>query len=191
MLKGLLAGFVLCLVLMAGGVYLYFATGRAPVAVSDPPMPMEKKFAHMALNARISKELASQPGVAANEQNYLAGADVYKEHCAVCHGLPDQSKTAIAAGMFPPPPQLFKGTGVTDDPAAETYWKARNGIRLTGMPGFKDRLSDTQLWQVSVLLANADKAPDSVKKSLATPPAAPALTAAPVQAAPANKPAAH
>jgi mono/diheme cytochrome c family protein len=32
-----------------------------------------------------------------------------------------------------------------------------NGIRLTGMPAFKDILSETQIWQVSLLLANADK----------------------------------
>jgi mono/diheme cytochrome c family protein len=32
-----------------------------------------------------------------------------------------------------------------------------NGIRLTGMPSFKDTLSDTQIWQVALLLANADK----------------------------------
>jgi mono/diheme cytochrome c family protein len=44
---------------------------------------------------------------------------------------------------------------------------------MTGMPGFKGQLSDTQLWQVSQLLANADKIPDSVKTALASgaPPA--------------------
>jgi mono/diheme cytochrome c family protein len=47
--------------------------------------------------------------------------------------------------------------GVSDDPSGETYWKAANGIRLTGMPAYKDILSDTQLWQVSLLLANANK----------------------------------
>jgi len=30
-------------------------------------------------------------------------------------------------------------------------------IRLTGMPGFRGSLTDTQSWQVSILLANADK----------------------------------
>jgi mono/diheme cytochrome c family protein len=62
---------------------------------------------------------------------------------------------------------------VTDDPAWETYWKATNGIRMTGMPGFKGQLSDTQLWQVSQLLANADKIPESVKTALTAdaPPA--------------------
>ena len=69
-------------------------------------------------------------------------------------------------GMYPYPPELFRGKGVTDDPAGETYWKAKNGIRLTGMPGFKETLSDTQLWQVSLVLANADKLPQSVRDSL-------------------------
>lgn len=172
MLKGLILGVLLCLVLLAAGVYFYFATGSAPVAVTDPPMPMEAKFAHMALNARIDKQAAKlQAPVPADEKTFLAGADVYKDHCAVCHGLPGREKTGIAAGMFPSPPQLFKGTGVTDDPASETYWKAKNGIRLTGMPGFQNHLSDTELWQVSLLLHNADKIPESVKQSLAAMPA--------------------
>lgn len=33
----------------------------------------------------------------------------------------------------------------------------RNGIRLSGMPSFNSLLNETQMWQVSVLLANADK----------------------------------
>jgi mono/diheme cytochrome c family protein len=33
----------------------------------------------------------------------------------------------------------------------------KNGIRLSGMPAFNNILNDTQMWQVSVLLANADK----------------------------------
>jgi mono/diheme cytochrome c family protein len=90
----------------------------------------------------------------------------YKENCAVCHGLPGKSKTAIAAGMFPPPPQLFHGKGVTDDEPGETYWKVANGIRLTGMPGFRSTLKDEQLWQISLLLANADKLPESVTNAL-------------------------
>jgi hypothetical protein len=59
---------------------------------------------------------------------------------------------------------------VTDDPAGETYWKVANGIRLTGMPEFKHSLNDTQMWQVSLLLANADKISDAVKDKLKPPP---------------------
>jgi thiosulfate dehydrogenase len=186
MFKGLILGIALVVLVAACGVYLYFSTGRAPVAVTDPPMPFEKKFAHMALNAHIQKQKAAESPVAADEKSYLSGAEVYKQNCAVCHGLPDQPKTAIAQGMYPAPPELFHGTGVTDDPASETYWKAENGIRLTGMPGFKGRLTETQIWEVSLLLANADKLPASVKSALSSPAAvadAPAASsAAPAQA---------
>jgi thiosulfate dehydrogenase len=180
MVKGLVLGVVLTLLVVFGCVYFYFSTGHAPVAVTDPPMPFEKKFAHMALDAHIEKQAAPQSPVAADEKNYLSGVDVYKEHCAVCHGLPDQPKSAIAQGMYPAPPQLFHGIGVSDDPASETYWKAENGIRLTGMPGFKGRLTETQIWQVSVLLANSDKIPASVKAALVAPQVPP--TTAPAAA---------
>jgi mono/diheme cytochrome c family protein len=70
--------------------------------------------------------------------------------------------------MFPKPPQLFTGHGVTDDPAGETYWKTANGIRLTGMPAYKQTLSDQQMWQVSVMLANADKLPDEAVRIVST-----------------------
>jgi hypothetical protein len=96
--------------------------------------------------------------------------------------------------MFPQPPQLFKGTGVTDDEAWETYWKVYGGIRMTGMPGFSEHLSETKMWQVSVLLKNADKISPTVKAELAvTPAAAPAaVSTAPASAPPAvAQPAAH
>ena len=88
----------------------------------------------------------------------LAGVNAYKEHCAVCYGAPGQPRTAISKGMFPSPPQLFeKEDMVTDDPEGATYWKVTHGIRLSGMPGFRDTLSDTQRWQVTMLVAHADK----------------------------------
>jgi mono/diheme cytochrome c family protein len=132
-------------------------------------MPFEKKLAHMALNARIDKEAPKAGPFSPSEDDYVSGAHVYRENCALCHGLPDQADTPTSKGMYPKPPHLFKGKGVTDDPAGETYWKAANGIRLTGMPAYTGALTDKQLWQVSFLLANADKLPASVKAELAKP----------------------
>jgi hypothetical protein len=37
---------------------------------------------------------------------------------------------------------------------------------MTGMPGFEKTLSSAQVWQVSLLLANSDKLPNTVKDSL-------------------------
>jgi len=173
MLKGVVLGILVGIVLMFLGAYLYFSTGQAPVAVTAPEMPFERKFAGMALHAYMGKQAHLNPTVPEDEKNFLEGAKVYKEHCAVCHGLPGEPKTMIADGMYPKPTQLFKGVGVTDDETWETYWKVANGIRMTGMPGFKDRLGETKMWQVSILLKDADKLSASVKTELAPAPTCP------------------
>jgi mono/diheme cytochrome c family protein len=168
-MRKVLLGFVLGLAAVLLGALLYFGLGLAPVATSDPPMPMERLLAGIALHARISKEAPKQAPIPADQPNLVAGARIYREQCAVCHGLSGQPETALAKGMFPHPPQLFTGHGVTDDPPGETYWKAANGIRLTGMPAYKGSLSDTQLWQVSLMLANADKLPPPAKAAVGEP----------------------
>src|SRR3984957_16517994 len=141
---------LLGVLLLSGGVYYYFASGMAPVAAGDPPMPYEKTMASKALDAHIGKANVPSPPIPANEQNYLAGAEIYKEQCAGCHGLPNITPPLIANNMYPPATLLFKGKGVTDDPPQESYWKVVNGIRLSGMPSFKEVLSDTQIWQLAL-----------------------------------------
>jgi thiosulfate dehydrogenase len=166
-------GLIIGVIIVPLSVYFYFQTGMAPVATTAPPMPFEKMFARMALHARMNKEVPKTVAIPADESNFMAGAQVYKENCAVCHGLPDGKETDIAKGMFPDPPKLMQGKAVTDDAPGESYWKVAGGIRMTGMPGFQKTLSNTQMWQVSLLVANADKLPQSVKDSLAAGPAAP------------------
>jgi thiosulfate dehydrogenase len=162
---GVIFGFIL----IAAGVYFYFTTGMAPVAASARAMPYETYLAKKALHARVEKEMPKTVPLQPNEANYLAGAHLYRGNCAVCHGLPNQPATAIAKGEFPKPPELVSGKGVTDDPPGETYWKVANGIRLTGMPAFDQSLSTDQMWQVSLMLANADKLPASVHAVLSAP----------------------
>ncbi len=169
MFAAVVLGMILGAAAIALGVYGYFATGRAPVATSEPPMPFEKKLAHKALNARIEREMPKTVPLQPDEPNLAAGATLYRDHCAVCHGLPGQKETPIARGMYPHPPKLLEGKGVTDDEPGESYWKVANGIRLTGMPGFRSALSETQMWQISLLVANADKLPKPVHDSLTLP----------------------
>ena len=186
MLKGIALGIVLGFVLVAAGVYFYFSTGQAPVTTKSPEMPFEHKLAHMALDAYLNKMPHTKPQVPEDEHSFLEGARVYRENCAVCHGLPGEPESNITRGMFPRPPQLFRGTGVTDDEVWETYWKVDGGIRMTGMPGFRDTLGENKMWQISILLKNADKISPGVKAELAgTTPAAPA-SAPPAAAPPKN-----
>jgi mono/diheme cytochrome c family protein len=90
--------------------------------------------------------------------------------------------------MFPHAPQLFRGKGVTDDPASESYWKTVNGIRLSGMPSYKNALTDTQLWQVALLVAHANEISAPAKKELMPEPTPAAQSSASAPAtAPASK----
>jgi mono/diheme cytochrome c family protein len=189
MFRALIVGILLGVVLVIVGVYLYFSTGSAPVAVTAPPIPFERTFAHMGLNAYLKKLPHPEPQVPENEASFMAGAEVYKQNCAVCHGLPGEPKTNIAEGMSPDPPQLFNGTGVTDDEAWETYWKAENGIRMTGMPGFRGKLTEPQIWQVTVLVKNADKISPAVKAALLSrqPSATPVIFGSPAAVPPATR----
>ena len=105
----------------SGLCFLYFSAGLAPVATADPPMPFEKKLANMALDAHIEKQHIPPLPCPRTKPNFLAGANVYKQHCAFCHGLPGQPPIDYATTMFPKPPQLFRGKGVTGDPPCRTF----------------------------------------------------------------------
>lgn len=188
MIKGILIGFLLAVAVIAGGLYYYFSSGMAPAAVSDPMMPFEKKMANMALDAHIEKQHIGESPVPADEPNLIEGARIYKMECAECHGLPG-SPSDDKTRMFPVPTQMFEGKGVTDDPPSETYWKAANGIRLSGMPSFKTKLTQTQLWQVTELVAHANELPASVKAILVPGDSPGATDTHPQAATPAGKPA--
>lgn len=166
-MKAFIFGLVIGILILPICGYIYFRFGYAPVATSSAPMPFEKKMASLALRAKIKTEAPKNVPIQPDEPNLTAGARTYVTNCAFCHGLPNQAATAAAKGMFPDPPQLFsKDDMVTDDPIGSTFWKVSNGIRMTGMPGFNKSLSDTQIWQVSLLLSKADKLPDPTRAIL-------------------------
>lgn len=185
-----LIGLLIGLVLVPIGVFLYISFGNPPVAVADPPFPFERQIVHIPLHARIHKDMPKSVPLQPTAENFIAGAQIYRQDCAFCHGLNSQN-SAVAPHMYPHAPQLWHahGThsvvGVSDDPPGETYWKVSNGIRLTGMPSFDQILSSTQMWQVSLLLANANKQlPQPVLDILAQPltfqlPAQPSNTTQP------------
>jgi thiosulfate dehydrogenase len=163
-LRGFVLGVVVTILALVIGGYYFVRSGGVSLATTAPPLPLEKTVAHMALRASIGNAVNQKDPLPFNDDNMMAGANVYKQHCAVCHGTPGESPTVISKGMFPPPPQLMeKKDMVTDDPEGETYWKVTHGIRLSGMPGFVDTLSDKQRWQVTMFAAHADKLPHDVQ----------------------------
>ena len=165
-----IVGVIIGILLVPASFYLYVSSGHAPVATSAPPMPFEQFFAKTALHATLKREAPKTRTTTGSPGELLAGVQVYRHNCAMCHGLPGKPMSGVAKGEFPPPPQLFEPDHmVTDDPVGVTYWKVKHGIRLTGMPGFHASLTDEQIWNVSLLMANANKLPADVSTALQAP----------------------
>lgn len=181
-----LIGVVIGILLVPIAALLWFRFAHVPVAVADPPLPDERAFTSIPLDVRIHREMIGNPPIQPDEANLVAGAHIYSDQCAVCHGFYGKP-SAMGHHMFPGAPSLWEKhhdgqvVGVSDDPPGETYWKVANGIRLSGMPAFKPILTETEMWQVSLLLANADKPlpPDAISILRGSAPAAPASTVPP------------
>jgi len=164
---GVIIGVVLVPAIVVAVVY----SGVLPAAANDGSMGFEPALADAGLFFRIEREAPSRDVSGMSTADLRTGADVYQKNCAVCHALPNQEQGPVGAGMFPRAPRLFSPDGmVTDDAAGETYWKVKNGIRLSGMPSFEKTLSEDQMWDVAALVKSADKLPPEVMDALKPQP---------------------
>jgi thiosulfate dehydrogenase len=168
-----LLGFVCAFVVLFLGAFIYLRFGHPPVATADKPFPFEAQIVQVPLNARIDSQL-QQPPFGTSEDVFENGAHLYVRECSSCHGAPGHD-VPFAKYMYPVAPQLWKKhthgnvVGVSDDEAGETFWKIKNGIRLTGMPSYEHVLSNDDMWDIALLLKNADQPlPDPVAAILAS-----------------------
>ena len=147
-LFGLIVGIVLLLVVE----YLFVAHGGLYMGTKGARSSMEQHLANKAIAASIGQSAQEESPVSADETNLLAGAHIYQQGCAGCHGRLDQDSAPMSTRFYPRPPQLLPpGKGVTDDPVGATHWVVKNGIRFSAMPA-AGKLTDQEIWQVSQFL---------------------------------------
>ncbi|HXW84937.1 MAG TPA: cytochrome c [Candidatus Binataceae bacterium] len=146
--------------------YGFIVRGGVQMAVDAQPLPLEEKVADLAITASMHGADQQANPLKLTDDNLNAGVQVYNSHCAGCHGVPGK-QSGVVKRIAPSPPQLFEHDQmVTDDPEGATYWVVTNGIRLSGMPQFKDSLTDDERWQVTMLLSHADKIPPAISDLL-------------------------
>lgn len=81
-----------------------------------------------------------------------AGFGLYHEHCELCHGAPGVAPAEFSLGMQPLPTAIVGIARKRQEKPAEMYWVIENGVKMTGMPAWKYRLSTTQIWQLVAFL---------------------------------------
>lgn len=74
------------------------------------------------------------------------GGELYRLHCASCHGDEDGRVSATGRGLNPPPPDL--SGGLPRRHATEAFQVIAHGLRMTGMPAYGDQLGREELWDL-------------------------------------------
>lgn len=148
----MLLGFVLGTVVAGGAGLLYFKWKRPAASTAHPASVASKRVPASAPKSGRVDEVRTPP-FGMSEDVFEAGAHVYKARCAGCHGTPGHD-AAAARSLHPAPAQLWRKRGDVQPPGA-IYAKVADGV--PGMAGYRRMLSETAMWQVSWLLANAGK----------------------------------
>jgi mono/diheme cytochrome c family protein len=104
---------------------------------------------------RHAKRIAAPPTVSAAQVR--EGFCVYEAHCVACHGAASVARQRWADGMEPQPPYILDATEKFTP--TELFWIVRNGIKMTGMPSWRDTLTDAQLWEVVAWLEASRRLP--------------------------------
>jgi mono/diheme cytochrome c family protein len=78
------------------------------------------------------------------------GLSLYRKNCQPCHGGPGEAGEQIGRGINPKPPRLATAANRWTD--AQLYWIVSRGLKMSGMPAFAPRLSDTDRWAIVAFL---------------------------------------
>lgn len=80
----------------------------------------------------------------------VRGAARYRELCVQCHGAPGVAPEAFALGLTPTPANLAHTARVWRP--AELFWTIKQGIKMTGMPAWRFRMNDEEIWATVAFL---------------------------------------
>jgi len=76
------------------------------------------------------------------------GAEHFQHHCQVCHGLDGQGTGVPLVNKMSPPVANLASPRVQAYSDGQLKWIIENGIRSTGMPGWKGTLDDQEMWRI-------------------------------------------
>jgi mono/diheme cytochrome c family protein len=136
--------------------------GGMPTNADAKPPQIEINLATAALDASINRRAsrANNP-IEATDQNVIDGMKIYTMNCATCHGALDKTESPLAHSFYPPVPQLILHP--LDDPQWHVFYAVKNGIRYTGMPSWKNALSEAEIWKVTAFVSSIEKLSPGVR----------------------------
>ncbi len=162
-MRGFITGILLTLLVIGIAGFLAIKKGYVDFNADQEPGFLEKKFAMEAVDSSTDRHAADLKNpIAANDENLAAGAKLYIEHCAGCHGVPSNPEGQFGRSFYPTVPPFFKDSPDMAD--NQNFYIIQHGIRWTGMPAWNKTLNETQMWQLVTFLGNIEKLPPAAKR---------------------------
>jgi mono/diheme cytochrome c family protein len=161
------------------GAYVFVKSGIYNVAASHPHTKFTTWLTHETMIHSVRRRGSRiTPPQWTSAAQVAAGFCAYETHCVACHGAAGVSRQPWVAGMEPQPPYLLDET--QNFTPSQLFWIAKNGIKMTGMPSWRDSLSDRDIWDVVAWLeASRNLPPQTYARWRATKRCGPITSAVP------------
>jgi mono/diheme cytochrome c family protein len=145
-----------------GGYYSVAATAKDPALVEWALVKVR--------TASILRHADVTPPASLNDPATVqAGARAFAARgCINCHGAPGVEWAKFSEGLRPDPPDL-KEIAPHREPA-QLFWVIKNGINMTGMPGFSlIGVDDKEIWTIVAFVKKLPGVSDADFKAWTAP----------------------
>jgi cytochrome c len=140
------------------GAYAFIKSGLFDVAAFKPHTRFTEWVTHETMINSVKRHAKwiEAPERFTPEQ-VAAGFCQYETHCVACHGAAGVARQHWPGGMEPAPPYLLDVQQRFSRP--QLFWIVQNGIKMTGMPSWRETMSEPQMWDVVAWLEASPKLP--------------------------------
>lgn len=143
---------ILALALVAtGGAALFVWSGVYNTAASSPHTQWVYSLLEYTMQRSVHLRASGiEPPPLTAPGLFERGAACFQDRCEQCHGGPGVAQNDIALGMQPIPGPLMNAPSRWN--TRELYSITRDGITMSGMPAWRFRLSDADIWALVVFI---------------------------------------
>jgi mono/diheme cytochrome c family protein len=166
-------------IIVAAAAAVFFFGGFYNVAATEPNLDVVEWALTSVRTASINRHAVDQPPIPIDDAATIqAGARAFASRgCANCHGAPGVMWAKFSEGLRPDPPDLKDV--VEDLTPGQIFWVVRNGINMTGMPGFGlVEAPDQEIWTIAAFVKKLPDVSEDDYKAWTADAASPAGEAA-------------
>jgi len=145
----LLAGIGALAIIVAVSAAIFFFGGFYNIAATQEDPSIIKWVLVKVREASIVRHAGITPAVNLADPTIIqAGARAFAMRgCANCHGAPGETWQKFSEALRPDPPDL--ADVIKELEPGQIFWVIKNGINMTGMPGFAlIGAEDKEIWSI-------------------------------------------